>query len=361
LSTLLAPQPKSPWWPGPAHYQPNRQDLQANQHGPALDPLRAGAALPAHFRLRVLVNPAAGSGAAKRRLPILHKLLRQHGFEPDVVCTEAPGHATQLALQAHRDGIDLLAVAGGDGTLSEVVQAYVGPQGHVQPGPALAVLPLGTGGDFCRSLGSPVGLSPAIAALGQGTLRPIDLIALRLHGHTPPLSRVFLNVAGPGIGGLSDEMVHAGPKWLGGRASYALAALRLLFTFEAPVLRVFTDDQLFFEGAVMSVCLANGQFLGGGMHIAPGAQLDDGQIDVVVVEARPMLPAAALTVPLFRGTHLAKPGMHIVLAQTVRIEHLGGGRAVLDVDGEAHLGLPATAQVLPAAVQWLQPQERVSI
>lgn len=360
MPTLLPLQRHALWWPGRPAYRPNQQDPDASRPQAGLWGLDCAASLPADARLRVVLNPASAGGRGRRRLPQLQTLLAQHGFEPDIVCTEGPAHATVLAHAARSDGVDLLAVAGGDGTLSEVVQAFVDSDGQPLPGPALTVLPLGTGGDFCRSVGISARLPEAIAALRTGRIKPIDVIALCLHGQSPPLSRLFVNVAGPGIGGLADELVAAGPKWLGGRASYALAALRLLWTFEPPIVRVVTDNQLFFEGPVMSVCLANGQYLGGGIHIAPGARVDDGLIDVVVVEARPMLPAAALTIPLFTGTHLRWPGMHVVRAREVRLEHVGGARAVLDVDGEALQGLPATARVVPGAVRWLSPMPKVA-
>ena len=116
------------------------------------------------MRVRVLLNPKAGGGKNVRRLPLLLSALERAGVSADVAETRAPGDAPRIVREASREGIECLAVMGGDGTMNEVCQAYIDEQGQPVPCPDLAVVPAGTGGDFRRTFG--LGTSDAEAVTG---------------------------------------------------------------------------------------------------------------------------------------------------------------------------------------------------
>jgi diacylglycerol kinase (ATP) len=105
--------------------------------------------------VRVILNPSAGQGRAGKRLGEVERALSTYGGRSEIVVTHGPGHATELARAALAEGVAVIAVVGGDGTLNEVVQAYVGPDGEPKAGPDLALISCGTGGTFGARWGSP--------------------------------------------------------------------------------------------------------------------------------------------------------------------------------------------------------------
>ena len=306
-------------------------------------------------RVRVLLNPKASAGGAALRIAAIREALQRRGLGDDVVLTRGPGHATRLAEQAARDGVDVLAVAGGDGTLGEVAQAYVDAEGAPRGGPEVAVIPLGTGGDLRRSLRMTTGIDAAVERVRSGVGRAIDLGFLELSAPVPagvPLTRVFVNVASFGLGGEVDDAVNHGPKWLGGRAAFFLATVRALPSFTPPEVRVRLDGAVLYEGSILNVAIANGRYFGGGMFIAPEASLDDGALDVVVVEGRGVGHALALGLPLYVGSHVRKEGVRVARGRVVEAEVLAARGAVrFDIDGEAIGARPARARVVPAAMK----------
>ncbi len=118
---------------------------------------------PSRPRVRVILNPNAASGTALRRVGEIGEALRRYDFPHEIVLTRARGHAKELARAAAADGVDVIAVVGGDGTLNEVSQAYLGDDGEAIPGPDLALIPNGTGGDFKKTLGMSGALDEAVA------------------------------------------------------------------------------------------------------------------------------------------------------------------------------------------------------
>src|SRR5690606_23985979 len=134
------------------------------------------------MKIRVLVNPKAGAGAALRKIPEVVGELQRRGIPHDVVQTTRPREAETMVDRALDDGVDCLAVVGGDGTLNEVVQGYLDPEGRPKPGPELGLIPAGTGGDFRKSFGLTGSVQASVARLVEGTPRPIDLGVLELLG-----------------------------------------------------------------------------------------------------------------------------------------------------------------------------------
>ncbi len=103
------------------------------------------------MKIRVIVNPSAAAGTAGKKIPELHRLLEQQSLCPEVVQTARSGHATELARQAVLDGVDVIAAMGGTGLLAKSLKLFVDARGLPTSGPALALIPAGTGGDFKRS------------------------------------------------------------------------------------------------------------------------------------------------------------------------------------------------------------------
>ncbi|MHB9144008.1 MAG: diacylglycerol/lipid kinase family protein [Symbiobacteriia bacterium] len=290
------------------------------------------------MRAAFVVNPAAGRGRALRVWKSLEPVARASGNDITVHYTTAPGEATRLAAEAAAGGAERIIALGGDGTLYEAVNGLVGTKA------SFGVIPGGTGNDFCRFLRIPKDPVGALhAALGPNTLT-IDL------GRA--WDRYFLNSAGIGFDAAVCQATNAVPKYFGGTIPYLVGVTKVLLQFR-PLPVTLEVDGVAVTLPITLIAVANGQYYGGGMHIAPEARFDDGLFDIIKATdlTKPQLLQA---VPrLYSGTHLSLPkvsqsrGRRIVVTSDYPIP--------VHLDGEVAGTLPVTLEVLPAALQVAVP------
>jgi YegS/Rv2252/BmrU family lipid kinase len=309
----------------------------------------------------VVVNPRSQNGALGRRWPEIARTLSRElgGFEH--VMTEGPRDATRLCREALTGGADVVVAIGGDGTIHEVANGFFTESGAaLRPGAALGVLPFGTGGDFRKTVNIPADLAAAAAILKAGATRTIDVghLTYRKAGRDgETASCIFVNIASFGIGGLVDQIVNSSSKWMGGTLSFFMATARAALRYKNQRVRLILDDKddEALELTINNVAVANGRYFGGGMHIAPDAVIDDGIFDVVAVGDVTTLDMLRDGVKLYRGTHLALPKVVVRRARKIEARPLDPVDVLLDVDGEAPGALPATFEVVPAALLLVAP------
>jgi diacylglycerol kinase (ATP) len=304
-------------------------------------------------RVRILLNPRAGSGAALRKLPEVEAALARLDFSFDVRKTEGPRDATRLVRQAAEDGIDILAVLGGDGTLNELAHAYVDEDGTARGGPAVLVVPAGTGGDYRKTLGLSDRSREAIQKLRAGTKKRVDLGHLEATDeHGAKVHRAFINITSFGIGGVTDQLVNDAPKWLGGRASFLVGAVRALAVYQNANVRVRVDGEDFYEGGIVNVAIALGKYFGGGMKVAPEADPSDGLFDVVSIGDFSRIASLGLTRLIYSGAHIEEPGIQHRRGAVVEAEPVSSrSKVLIDMDGETPGRLPLRATVVPGALE----------
>ncbi len=302
--------------------------------------------------MRVILNPSAAGGAALGKVGEIGDALRRYDLAHEIVLTRARGHAVELARAASAEGIDVIAVVGGDGTLNEVAQAYLGENGEAVPGPDLALIPSGTGGDFKKTLGMSGALDEAVARIRHGHKRAIDLGVLRMVATSGDEKlHAFVNIASFGIGGQVDAIVNASPKWLGGKASFFFATVRAMAKYKNASVRVKVDGKPWFEGPIFNVAVANGRYFGGGMMIAPHADPADGRLECVALGDLTRPEVIGLSAKIYQGAHLASHDVRVTSGTRVEAEPLHPWSSVLlDVDGEQLGRLPMKATLLPGAL-----------
>jgi YegS/Rv2252/BmrU family lipid kinase len=314
-------------------------------------------------RTLVIVNPQSAAGRARREWPNMSRLLRgQYGtFEERF--TTRPGEATDLCRQGLQEGFDAIIAVGGDGTLNEVGNGFFHPPQPgaplklLRPGASLGLLPFGTGGDFRKSIDFPQGTSRSARALVNAVPRAIDVGRVDLtnrEGQT--ISRAFLNIASFGLSGLVDENVEKGPKWMGGKASFFLASVRSVASYTPQPVRLILDGAELYEGPIYLVAVSNGQYFGGGMWVAPEADLEDGLFDVVVVRGMPKARWFLRGSSIYSGAHRKMPEVSIHRGKKLVAEPLRANDPVrIDLDGEQPGALSATFEVFPKLLPVLAP------
>lgn len=288
---------------------------------------------------RFLVNPASGGGRARRFLPRLRRRAAALGAEVEV--SSGGEDLTDRARRAVTDGVGRLVVAGGDGSLHLVVQALAETECE------LAILPCGRGNDLAKSLGIPGRFDAALDLALGGAARPIDL------GRAG--DRWFHCYGGAGFDAEVSRTADRHPRWWPDTLTYVVAVVRTLVGFRPPRVRVSWDGGVF-EGEVMFVTACNAPYFGGGMNIAPGAEMTDGMLDLVVVR-RVSKPALLKVFPrVYRGTHVGHPAVEVHRARRVALAF--DPPALLGCDGEpvAEVGEEElTVEVRPGALRVVTP------
>jgi YegS/Rv2252/BmrU family lipid kinase len=308
-------------------------------------------------RTTVIVNPHSQGGRLGERWPEVADVVARV-FPFDEAITRGPGDATILARAALRGGAERVVAIGGDGTINEVVNGFFDESGQpVAPEASFAVLPYGTGGDFRRTLGLPRGLAEAASAIAHGVRRRIDVGRLTFVAHDgAPAHRMFANIASFGVSGVVDRLVNASGKRLGGRLAFMLATARATWSYRNQRVQLTLDGEHRVEATINTVAVANGRYFGGGMMVAPNAELDDGMFDVIALGDFGLGDLLRSGRRIYRGTHLTMDKVTARRARVVEAEGIDPNALIeLDVDGEALGRLPARFELRHGALWLIAP------
>lgn len=309
----------------------------------------------------VIVNPASAGGATRREWPALAHALATHFGAFKCAFTTKAGEGRVIAMREAREGRPLLIACGGDGTISEVANGIL--EAGVKT-TELGILPSGTGGDFRRTLRIPSGAREAARALRTGRTRTIDVGRVSYVNHAGETeSRFFLGVASCGLSGKVIERVkkekgswlplrRSGMFGVGGKISFAVATLQATLSSENTALRIQLDDRPEQRMTVANFCVANARYFGGGMKLAPDAKINDASFDCVVIGDLSALDILSNGYKLYTGTHLNLEQVYQAHARRVRVQPAkSDDRVSLEVDGELPGHLPASFEIIPAALR----------
>ena len=306
-------------------------------------------------RIAAVVNPYAAGGRAGRLWPALDGRLRERLGEVAVRFTTYSGHAARIAQDLITDGYDLIIAVGGDGTTSEVANGFLRNDCPINPEAQLGILPAGTGADFPRSLAISSNTDEAINVLAGGRVMPIDVAKVRYTGSDGrERQRHFLNLMSFGISGAIAVRAKGGLQALGGKAAFLWATLRTAATDRgrAVEIRVDNDDRwrpLF----ITNVAVGNGRFHGSGMHACPRAVLDDGLLDVTIIDYLDPLEIVRDIRVLYSENVYAHPKTHHLRVR--RLAARSTEPTWIEVDGEPLGRLPIEIEVLPQRLRILCP------
>jgi diacylglycerol kinase (ATP) len=293
-------------------------------------------------RIGLVVNPTSGKNrGGALGIEVAHRL-RSAGHEVLDLSDETAGAARDRALGAIAQGIDVLAVTGGDGMVNLGVNLCADTK------TPLAIIAAGTGNDVARGLGLPVH-DPLAAADIVTTGLPRQIDAVR-HTTAAGDTHWYAGVLGAGFDSLVNERANTWP-WPKGRMRYNLAIARELPLFRAIPYAV-TVDGVRHQTAAMLVVVANGPSYGGGMRVCPDARLDDGLADVMILHELSTIEFLKVFPKVFSGSHLGHPAVEVLRGREVTLEADG---IVAYADGERFAPLPITVEVVPGALTVLAP------
>ena len=294
-----------------------------------------------------ILNPAAGRGRADK---LWHRFKSSWESPPGtaVARTEARGHASELAEKALRWGFDRVIAVGGDGTLSEAAHGLLAAGRPFPEAFALGHLPVGSGCDFARHFGLRKAPEAWAALMDRGRVRRIDAGRVRWKEGGLSQERFFVNIAMAGLpGDVAHAMEASGKPW-GGTASYLASALSHLLRSKAKNMRLVVDGRETPLHSYHLLAVANTATTGGGMRIAPGADPEDGRLDLIQVRGVRRARLLWHFPKIYRGTHLKVEGIDAFKVGCV--EATSESRVLLNIDGEPLGRLPAVIDVLPGAL-----------
>lgn len=274
--------------------------------------------------ITLVINPTAGNGRSKTVARSVAERLDQKKLAYRILQTEAPGHATALAREAalgFTDG-DFLLTVGGDGTFLEALQGVLGT------GMPIAAIPAGTGNDLLKSLLVPAEPLEALEHVLASPIRRIDVGALN--------GALFANECGAGFDVAVLDYAESAKKHCRGLLPYLWGVLCAVFKARAIPMEITADGKVVFSGECLVFSVANGQYIGGGIHISPEADPQSGELELIVIQNCPRLRMVLRYLPGLLGGRILGFADTVVhcRAETVTVRPLNGEPLRVNVDGE---------------------------
>ena len=290
------------------------------------------------MHLKVIYNPMAGRGRARRKVNEVEERLRAHGARVDCEPSTSPRDLVRIAGESSRAGYDRVVVCGGDGTLNLAVREFDLAQG------TLALIPTGSGDDFAKVTGVPRDIAGACENVLTGSVREVDVaLANGLR---------YLGVAGLGFDSEVADYANRHVKFLRGSAVYLYAILRVLPRFKPrPV--TLRDGNGSRELAIMFAAVGNTRQYGGGIKITPDARIDDGLLDICIVHETTRFQLLKTLPKAYTGSHVKSPFVETGRGREFRVESLFP--MAVYADGEPLTHTPVSFGLAPEKLRFVMP------
>jgi diacylglycerol kinase (ATP) len=299
------------------------------------------------MKLLIIYNPQAGAGRAKKLLPKVAEYLKELGLQSDIKLTEYSGHAVELVRHAELSCYDAIIASGGDGTLFEVINGYFKNPlfNQFQQKLPIGLIPNGTGNAFMKELKLKRNdWKRAIELIGENKQKAIDVGLFT----TQKTSYYFLNIVGMGfISEIAEASIAI--KWMG-NVAYTIATLLKLMNLKSRKTTLTIDGETIERQAVL-VEVANSSYTGTSFYIAPKAKVDDGLLDIIILNNISKLKLLRVFKSIYKGEHIHYPEIEYFQAKQIKINDRPSSR--LTPDGEILGETPVDFKCLPKAINFL--------
>jgi len=291
------------------------------------------------MKILLLVNPAAGRKRGQDTAAEALRLFQAKGISAEARYSEFGGHMYQLAESAVKEPWDAIVAVGGDGTLYEIINGMMA--GNPALPIPLGIIPVGTGNSFSRDLNID-GLNTAVDKIVRANIRKVDLGQYESSEGT----RVFINILGFGFVADVANEAHKHKRW--GALSYVIGVFVITARLESYVLEMEIDGQKYTRQNCF-VEISNSTKTGGDMLMAPQALIDDGFLDVVILNKISRVGLLKAFPKIFNGTHINLPEVEVFKAQNIKMQT--DSPKILTPDGEIRGTTPLRVTVLPKKLQ----------
>jgi len=295
----------------------------------------------------IVINPfSSGGKTAHRKSRIVEEITRRLGSTPTVHVTSKPLDATESTRAAIRQGAELVIAVGGDGTVHEVVNGFAEQGILLNPSCQLGIIGSGTAQDVILSFGLPARMEGQIAVACGDTSRAVDIGKVKV---TDPQGTVrehlFLNECQQGIAAVVVQRFQSHHKWLGGFLGFGITAISTAARHREQMMTVEVDGKIVVSDLLLGAVVSNGGYAGGGMNFAPGAVVDDGLFEIILIHKQ-SIPSRLVNFPrIYFGTHINLSwishfrGRHVSVSSNEKVP--------VEADGEFLGYLPCDIEILP--------------
>jgi YegS/Rv2252/BmrU family lipid kinase len=301
----------------------------------------------------VIVNPTSGRGFAEKMVPHIEELMRSYKLDFDLVRTEKPWHAADIAERASREKkYDMIVTASGDGTANEVINGLMRARAAGFNHTAMSILPVGTGNDAVYGLGLSTDLNNAVKALAADQRHKVDIGLV--HGGEYPNGRYFINGVGIGFDA-AVGFVAVEVRWARGVLAYLIAVLQTVFLYyKAPTVEITYNGATITQPSLM-ISIMNGKRMGGGFYMAPKGDPSDGHFDLCIASEAGRMRIFGLVPYFLKGTQEGQPEIKIDHTDKIHIKAIKG---VLPAhcDGETlcREGQELYVELIPQALEFIK-------
>lgn len=300
------------------------------------------------MKTELIINLTAGGGKPRSHLKTIFKYLKENEFNFEVSYTSHHGEALELAQKAADKGMDLIVSIGGDGTVNEIVNGIMKSKND----PSLGIIPLGWANDFIKSTDIPSDIIEACKILIRGKIKKIDIGAINSQIY-------FANVCGVGFDAevalLANQMKSKHPNLrILSAFVYVFATIKkLLSPFGYHHVKIKLNGQKI-HSKILFIAIGNGKFYGGRFKITPRAILDDGLLEICLVEEMGRFKYLSIIPKVFKGTHANIKGINFYRAKEIVIQ--SSEPVLAQVSGEVIEGQKEfTITILPKSLKLIVP------
>ncbi len=295
------------------------------------------------MRILAIANPYAAGGRSLRRMTDLRGLLARSPHELEWAVTDSVAEMRERIERARSSGFEGVLLIGGDGTVHDALPALAAE------GLPFGIVPCGRGNDFARNVGIPLNVGANLLLESQPARRRIDLPTVN--------GAPFGSIACIGFDAEVNRLARDGRGHFAGTVGYLVCVLRALPGFRPFEVEIQLEGRRW-SGTILMLAVANGPCYGGGMRMAPGAVMDDGKLDVCLVEALPKLELLRNMPKVFRGTHTTHPRVTVARASSIAVSSVEPKE--IYADGEFVGTTPAVWEIGEHTVELLLPTEVVT-
>jgi YegS/Rv2252/BmrU family lipid kinase len=284
-------------------------------------------------KIKVIVNPAAAGGRAAEIWAKKSKYFKREYSSFDEIYTKKTADALRFAWEAVEADYDYIMSVGGDGTVNEVINGMLAAENRDKE-TKLIIYPLGTGSDLSRTLGLPTDTQEFINLVKREESRKIRVVEAEFNNQKQQREkRYFINIADCGMGAEVAKKLNESHKTLDGSLNYLLKIFQTLFKYHNKEVKVVADGNLIYQGKLNSAIIAHGNYFGGGIKIAPEADLFSNNLNLVLLKDFSKLGIILNLIKGYKGNHLDHP---LVASYQVKKVKITAIEAVeLELDGES--------------------------
>ncbi len=298
-------------------------------------------------KVHVIVNPYSAKGKTEYRWESIKSVIKHYFSEFKYVFTEKPNQATEITREVLSDGFNLIIGIGGDGTLNEITNGFFSGKDKkvVNSEASLGIIPSGTGSDFIRFLRIPRDFKESVELIKNSKKKQIDVGKITYpDSYQGPKQRYFINIADFGLGADVVKKLSDIPDSKKGPLSYYSGLLSTIKSFKSKNIELILDDKKRISGKFLIGAIANGGIFGGGMKIAPNAEINDGYFDLILIKDMKKLEIIRNTPHLYRGTIITHPKVEVHRVKKVEVS--SNEDINLEFDGEMGGKIPAKFEII---------------